>query len=304
MFKTFPEFSKLTLDDREEYESYIKDFPPIHDISFAGLMIWWNSLGGLSVSRLNNNLAISYWRPGDETASGLSLVGRQSVDESICTILDFLREKGESVRLVHVPEFVVSSLQYPEQFVFEEERDYDECVVGIKNFYPLSNAPYHIEPKIVRALARLNGSRISFKSLDLDSFINRHVLLEADKRWRRPGALNDAFVDRIEGMRIAVTNAPALGMENVCVYVGGELQGFILYRLTQDGQYALCYLFGINPEMPDVLEFMTYQFAKWFSKLGVKYANVDSDLGLPLLRSFRLKLGPSNFFRKYTIEPA
>jgi hypothetical protein len=141
------------------------------------------------------------------------------------------------------------------------------------------------------------------RSLDLRSFVNKQLLLGLDNNWRRKGALNDALADRSEALRIAVHDSTALGIENVCLYIEGELQSFLLYRLEKSNTYALCYLFNVNPDIPDLMDLMIYEFAKWFAKLGVKYANVDSDLGLPLLRSFRLKLGPTNFFRKYTVSP-
>jgi hypothetical protein len=303
MFKTFPEFSKLTLNDRAEYEAFIKGLPPLSDISFPGLMIWWNSLNALAVSVLNGNLVISYWWPGNDKASGLSLIGTNNVDESICVILDHLKEKGEPVGLVHVPEFVVSSLRYPEQFIFEEDRDFDEYIVDARNFYPLSNAPSHIESKIVRTLAKHGKTSVKLKSLDLGSVINRHLLLATDMRWRRKGALNDAFVDRSVGAHIGITNAWDLGLQNICIHLGDELAGFMLYKTSPDKKYAMCYIFNFDPEAPNLIELMIYEFSKWLAKSGVQYANVDSDLGLPLLRSFRLKLGPVNFFRKYNVRP-
>lgn len=103
MFKTFPEFSKLTLADREEYEGFVKDFPPIYDISFPGMMTRWNTFGEILVATLNGNLVIPYWLPGDEKRSGLSLVGTKDVDEPLCSLFDYLRSKNEPVRLVNVP---------------------------------------------------------------------------------------------------------------------------------------------------------------------------------------------------------
>ena len=155
MFKTFPEFSKLRLEDKDEYEAFIKNFPPIYDTSFAGLMTWWNGLDNMSVSFLNDNLVIPYWLPGDEKHAGLSLVGTNSVDESICTIFDHLREKGEPVRLVNVPEFVVSQVKCPSMFNFKEDRRYHEYVLPFSNYYPLKSMPAHRSRKVERQLARL-----------------------------------------------------------------------------------------------------------------------------------------------------
>lgn len=113
-FRQFPDFTKLTLADKSRYEAEIADFPPFSDISFATLMIWWNTLDSCAVAKLNDNLVISYWLPGDEAKSGLSLIGRNKVDESMCTILDYLEAEGKAQKLVHVPEFVLSAIKYPE----------------------------------------------------------------------------------------------------------------------------------------------------------------------------------------------
>ena len=304
MFKTFPEFSKLTLKDREEYEAFIKDLPPISDISLVKLLCWWNQLNSLAVAELEGNLVISYWMPGDEKNSGLSLVGTKNVDVAMCEILDNLKEKDEPVRLVHVPEFVVTSLRYPEQFIFTQERDYDECVVDLRNLYPLPKTKSSIQPEIRRSLARTATDRIKVKSLDLKSFVNRQILLEADRRWHRKGSLNDTLRDRHQAVQTAVTIAPTIGLENICLSIDGELQSFLLFKQPTDETYVQCYLFNLNYDIPGLLELMIYHYAKWFTERGFLYANIDSDLGLPMLRTFRLKLGPVNFFRKYTIEPA
>ncbi len=136
-FKTFPEFSKLTLEDREAYEALIKDYPPIYDISSPSLMSWWNTLGGMSVSILNGNLVVPYWMPGDEKRSGLSLIGTNAVDESFCILFDYLRERGEPVRLVNVPEFVITNVRYPSMFNFKEDRARSEYILSVSKFYPI-----------------------------------------------------------------------------------------------------------------------------------------------------------------------
>jgi len=39
VFATFPEFSRLTLSDREKWETLIKDYPPYISFSFADLQL-------------------------------------------------------------------------------------------------------------------------------------------------------------------------------------------------------------------------------------------------------------------------
>lgn len=135
-FKTFPEFSKLTFDDRKRYESLIAGYPPVSNYSFAGLKLWWDPLGSCAVSLLNDNLVISYWWPGNEKLTGLSVVGTNRIDETICVIFDHMKAKGERARLVHVPEFVLAHLEHPELFILKEERDVNEYIYEVSRFYP------------------------------------------------------------------------------------------------------------------------------------------------------------------------
>ena len=165
MIKTFPEFSKLTLNDREEYESLIKDYPPVHDISFASLMSWWNTFGGMSASMLYGNLVLPYWLPGDDKRSGLSIVGTRHIDQSLCILFDYLRDRGEPARLVNVPEFVVSNVQYPAMFNFKEDRAHHEYILPVSGFYPRKNMQAFRRRKMERQLSKVGGESIVTVSL-------------------------------------------------------------------------------------------------------------------------------------------
>jgi len=303
-FKTFPEFSKLTLADKSAYEALIKDYPPIADITFASLMTWWNQLdGGPSVSMLNGNLVIAYWLPGDEKHAGFSLIGTEHIDESICTIFDYLREKGDQVRLVNVPELVVGNIHFPDLFTPIEERNYHEYIVPVSKYYPLKNILGHRRRKIERQLRHIGEENIVIKSLDLRSTDNKQLLLQTGYTWWQKNINNFGKVEK-EAMTKAIVHADKLGFENACLFINDELRGFCLYQLPRDKRYAI--IAHVKATHRALLDFdlITYEFAKWFADRGITYVNLNSDEGLLPLRMFMLTLGPSNFFRKYKIEPA
>jgi len=303
-FKTFPEFSKLTIEDKHAYEVIINDFPPVAEISFASLLTWWNFLDSCSVSQLNGNLIISYWLPGDEKNSGLSLVGTQNVDDSICTVFDYLREQKEPVRFVHVPEFVVGCMKYPELFTYISEPDYDEGVYAISNFYPLKRATKHVHSKIEKFLSKVEEKQVSVRSLDFRLKANRDLLLECSNRWYKKGTINDiAKIDR-EAFKTVMTHAEALDIENVCLYIDDELAGFQLYQTPADKRYIIATFIKVDYSIPGLFEYMLHICAKRFGEQGATYINFEQDLGIPRLRAEKLALGPINYFRKYTIEPA
>lgn len=302
-FKTFPEFSKLTLADKAAYEALIKDFPPIADISFASLMTWWNQLDGPSVAMLNGNLVVAYWIPGDEKNAGLSLMGTNRVDESICTIFDYLQERGEPVRLVNVPEFVVGEIRYHGLFSPEEQRRHHEYIMPVAKYYPLKNIAAHRQHRIERHLRQIGEENIAVRSLDLRATDNKQLLLEGAFKWWHKNLNNFGKVER-EAMTKTVLHANKLDIDNVCLFIDGELRGFCLYQLTQDRRYAnVCHVKALHRALLD-FDLIAYQFAKWFADRGVMYVNLNSDGGILPLRMFMLTLGPCNFFRKYKIEPA
>lgn len=298
--------SKLTLADRKKYEPLVRDYPPISDIQFATLMIWWNQLDSCAVARLNNNLVLSYWFPGNEGVSGLSLVGTNRVDESICTILDHLRERGDPVELVHVPEFVLNHIEYPDLFVSHEERAFDEYIIPISKFYPMSHALSYRRLRVKKFISETSKNRTVLKQLDLADEENRRLLISSGHAWQKRGIvkLNNVAKVETEAMETAIGSAALIGMENICLYIDGELHGFCLYQLPGDRRFVIFNHARVNPAIPRTLDYMIYAIGRWLADQSITFANLESDAGVPFLRMFKLALGPTNYFRKYTIRPA
>lgn len=302
-FSTFPEFSKLTLEDKETYEALIKDYPPIYDISFPALMSWWNPLGDISVSEINGNLVIPYWLPGDEKISGLSLIGTHKIDESICQIFDHLRSKGEKARLVNVPEFVLSYVRYHDLYNFTEHRDQNEYILPLSHFYPLKNMAPHWQRVAARFINRMDGKYINVVSLDLAVNKDRDCLLSAAREWRVKNKLND--YGSIEGdcMETFINCHEQLDIENLCLFVNGKLWGFCLYQVPNDKRYVIMKHIKATHRLTFGFEILGYLFSKWWIDHGFEHVVLGADHGIHSLRMFMLTLGTSNFFRKYTIEP-
>jgi hypothetical protein len=302
-FQTFPKFTKLTLKDREKYEALIKDYPPIYDISFPALMSWWNPLDNMAVSELNGNLVIPYWLPGDEENSGLSLVGTKKIDESICTIFDHLREKGDPVRLINVPEFVLSYIRYHDLYDFTEERDRNEYVLPLSHFYPLKNMAPHWQKVAARFIDKMDGKYFVVRNLDLDVKEDRDLLLSSAKEWRTKNKLND--FGQIEGdcIEVYIKNSKKMGIENLCLFVNGKLWGFALFQVPVDKRYIIMKHIKATHRLTCGFEILGYMFAKWWIEHGATTVNIGPDYNIHCLRMFMLTLGQSNFFRKYIIEP-
>jgi len=300
VFKTFPEFSKLTLADKDEYEALVKDYPPCADLEFCGLLTWWDT-GHTSISLLNGNIVLSYWLPGDEKNSGLAFIGTNDVDESMCAIFDYLREKGEKPRIVNIPDFVMANISYPEMFNCKSQRCHDEYLLDTSNYYPLNNMPAVWRSKVKRKIAGLDETKFELKNLDLSKPQNRYLLLTSLVDWQAKNVNN--LGKHEEACVKAIMHASQLGLDNVCMFVDGHLYGFCLYNRANDRQLTSLYIKATNNRTVGYA-IMLYILAKWAQEQGFETANICSDCGVLQLRMFMLTLGPVNFYRKYSIEPA
>jgi hypothetical protein len=304
VFKTFPEFSQLTLNDRKEYEKLIRDYPPISDLSFGTLMSWWNMLDNPFISQLYGNLIVSYWLPGTEDRSGLAVIGTEKLDETICTIFDHQREKREEAKLVNVPEFVLEHIEHPELFTFKSMRAMDEYIVPVSKFYPLDHFVSFRRQRIRTFLNAVGKENIVVKAIDLSDRDVQQVLLDANKIWAKKGSVNDVTRAENEAINRAIFSGNALGLDCVGVFIDGELQAFCLYQLSNNKNYVILNYLKVNGKISKLFEYVTFALGKWFTDRELVYVNIDSDLGLPSLRAIKLAAGPINYFRKYKITPA
>ncbi len=304
VFKQFPEFSKLTINDREKYESVAKDLPPLSDLGFPTLMFWWNSLDACAVSELNGNLVISYWMPGMEDVSGLSLVGSSDVEQSICEIFDWQASQGARPMITHVPEFVISRVEHPDMFLCTPEREFDEYIYRISDFYPLANIDVVRRKRLGAFLRATTGKSVTIRSINLTEPDNVRTLLDAVDSWRQTDRLNESVAMERDSIRVAIKDHAALGIRNLCIFVDGELQGFCLYYVSADGKYAVITNGRANTLYVGTFEYGFCMFAGVFQEDGMDFINMESDLGSQYMRSLKLALGPADYFRKYKLEPA
>lgn len=304
VFKTFPEFSQLTLNDRKRYEALTREYPPIADLSFGILMTWWNELDNVSIALCNNNLVISYWLPGAEDYCGLSIIGTNKIDETICSIFDRMRQDGQEPCLVNVPEFVIENMQHPELFNFKSMRSLDEYVVSASKFYPLSNMNIFRRNR-VKSFVQLFGERnIAARELDLADPDIQNELLDADKLWPKRGLFASTTQMETNAARRAILHGAFMNMQGIGIYVRGELKAYCLFQRPADRRYVILDYFNVDGATPKIIDYLAYSLGRYFAEEGIIFANVDSDWGRADLRAFKLALGPVNYFRKYEITPA
>ncbi len=302
-FPTFPEFRELTFADRDKWEELIAEYPPVSSITFGELISWWAIIGGCKVAQINENIVISYFLFGDEAQSGLCLIGSKDVDESICEIFDWQKEQGKKPKLVHVPEFVLSHVRFPDLYKYSSERENDECILSSANFSTLEKLDSKRRSKIRQFIASIDESKIATESMDLTKPSNQQFLIDLAARWEDKGGFNKIADAETKSFIFAIKHINEIDYKNLCLYINGEIKSFLIFQHTQDPNCVIINYGRFSYDMPNLFEFAVYQYSKWFEDNGTGSLNIESDLGLALLRNIKLSMNPDNFVRKYTIEP-
>lgn len=302
-FKTFPEFSKLTSRDRDVYEAYMQQFPPVSVLNFGTLMTWWSALGTPGVAVHNKNLVVSLWYPGLEEYSGFTVIGRQDIDETICAVFDYQKQCGEKPYLTCIPEFVANKIRYMDMFVIDRERRNDECILDVNEALDLDNFPAYRKTRLKRLLSTIGEDNIRVLPLDIDSVYERDRLMELIDDWRDKGELNGFTKHEEESLKAALRAGGKMGFSGLGMYVNQELHSFLILAESQADDYEIVSHSRFSYAIPNCLDVAIYAYGKWFQENGIRWVNIDADLDFPELRRVRLYIGPSDFLRMYRITP-
>lgn len=305
MFPAFPQFCHLTLEDKEKYDSLVSGYPPISDLSFSTLHIWWNLKGELSVSMLNDNLVIHYNLPFDQKNSGYALIGKKNIDESAKIMFDYFKANNLPVKLLHIPEFVINVLNSKESMVITEEPDYNEYILSSALLSTMEDPSLgRIRRKVARFQREVEDSNIEIKSEDLSSNEVRDKIFEAMLSWEKThSADNDPGNTEHESMRKSLSHSEELGVKNLTFYIDNKLSAVLMYQVSIDGDYYILNHLKVNYTFPFIFDYVTKVIAERAAENGVPYLNMEMDLGIEGLRNHKMGLRPVDFFKKFTLEP-
>ena len=301
---TFPEFSTLTLDDKAEYDRLISDYPPLSDITFSTLQIWWNLEDKLQIALLNDNLVIDYYLPFDDENSGYSLIGKHDVDQSFEILFDHLKANNKTQKIVHVPEFVKDQLRNPENFEFVEETDYNEYILDPVG---LAELPGSRHAKIRTQLNRFNREtehmNLEIKPLDLSDEANKQKLYDHVIKWEdQQKSNNDPDHIEREAIQKTLKHSHKLGTRNLGLYADDELRAVIIYHPSHDNNSYIINHLKVDYSIPYIYDYMVHHLAKTANKENIQFLNMEMDLGIENLRRHKQDFKPIDFFRKYSVR--
>jgi hypothetical protein len=291
---------------KDPYNRLVESLPPYSDITFATLQIWWALSEQLMVSTLNGNLVINYHIPADEMNSGLSIIGREKLDDSIVTLFHYLKGEQRTPCLVHIPEFVVKEIKRREGLSIVEEPDYNEYLLDTKALSKLEGPQYQLLRKKIKRFIRTVADReLEMRTLDMTLADVQDEVFKSIAEWQAKNDLkNDPGGNEHKALEKTLKLAPQLGIEALGLYIDRALHGVVIYHRPLGKEYVVLHHLKADYETPYISDYIHHQIAKHAAARSVTKLNIEMDLGIENLRKHKLTLRPAGFFRKYTVTPA
>lgn len=295
MIPLFPDFKPLELSDKCEIEKYTSLFPPYSNFNFVSL--WsWNIQKDVKISTLNNNLVVIF----SDYLTGqpfISFIGCNMALETSQILFDYSVNNYKVTCLKLLPEFLALTLGNNGWNIKADAASHD-YVLSIEKLITMNKWSKSKISKNIKRFQKENPNYIvieeKINSVEIVKYIN---LFETWANCKNESMFSNYEYEAFKRyIHMASSNVFILS-----IFVSEKLIGFETYEIVST-EYAISHFSKSDFRYKGINEMLQWEEAKHLSKLGIKYLNIEEDLGLEGLRFAKQKYRPVHFFKKYVIE--
>jgi hypothetical protein len=304
MLPEFPWFKSIDLTDQFAVESLIAGYPPFADFNFVELWCWNRGEQG-GISQLDGNLVVR-WQDVITGELFLSFIGTNKVERTASKLFAYARERGIEPRLQAVPDIVVDDQgEIGEGFVVEEDHINSDYLLSVDDWAEMAGKKFKNKRNVLNGLIREHNPEL--RLLDLEDAEVRAEIMALCYRWaEQRGRADEETAAEFEAIESLLVLAQELKLDRLRVfgaYVGDKLIGFSVNEILPDG-YGLGHFAKADYDYPGVFQFILRGACQHLRLHGVKYLNVEADLGDPGLAEAKHLMNPQGRLRKYVIIEA
>lgn len=300
MIPSFPDFKKLTKEDKKDIESYTKKYLPYSDFNFTSLWVW-DITRERMVSDLNGNLVVRFTDYATHKAF-FSFLGDKKPNETARELLKFSEKSGVGDTLYLVPEESIKNLDQ-NKLKIEEDRNNFDYIISVKNLADLKGILFKSKRHSAEKFSK-NYKEASFEIKKLsDSKIKEHIF-SAIRKWERNKKLTNKGTE-LEHEEMAIKRL----LENLnnqelivgCVFIKEEMIGFSIDEKLPN-EYAISHFTKADITHNGVYDFLNRELSKYLLQNKIALWNWEQDLGIHNIRKSKESYRPTNFLKKYKVS--
>lgn len=295
----FPEMKHLELSDREMIERYVEQFPPYSDFNFTSLFCW-DTENTVRVAELNGNLIVKF-QDYTEDDMFYSLLGENRLRETIDSVLEYAR-KEDIYDLKLIPEFVVKNLKRKKGLAITEDRDHRDYILSVEDHVRQEGTKFHAKRRKIRRFLEEHGDDLDMRILALGEEQVRRDVLKVFDNWAESQNRHDHEVaSERQAIERLLNHYHDMAITPFGKYHGRNLVGFLFIEIVGN-DYAIGHFEKADAEKDGAFQYLQHQILLYLYDRGVKFYNIEQDLGLEGLRRSKKAMNPVHFLKKYTIK--
>lgn len=293
MLGQYPNFSKLTLDIKDEILDFTSQFEPYSDFNFLSLYSW-SFDDSTEACWLNGNLVIKLpdYILGEPV---VSILGTTKITESINILL------SKELTLKLVPQETISSIIEPVKFDIEEDPDNFDYLFDLQDHATFPGGQYKGKRKNLSRFIREYGKRVLVQELDLN---DAKKIVELEKVFKKWSHERQKDVEETENERVAIfrflENSANFHCKAYEILIDEKIVGFSLNEILPN-KFANCHFQKSLTRFSNMDIFFTCYVAQKLIEKGCMYINWEQDLGIEGLRQLKQSYKPVKMLKKYLV---
>ena len=297
MIPEFPQFKKLELGDKESVETFTSKFVPYSDFNFVSL--WsWNIKDEMRLSVLNDNIIVHFTNYLNGQLF-YSFLGKNKINETVATLLDFSVKEEITPKLFLVPEDVVQAIDR-KKFKVEDDVDNFDYVFDLVQISKYVGSQFMKKRnKIKQLLGQFPSLKVEI--IDIKNKDVEEKILKLDEFWLEKKMQKDSDF-KIKNELIATQRFFKSNFVNILgtgIFIDDELIGYSIFS-TETSGYAISHFCKADTKYIGIYDFLMRENAKILVEKGYFFLNYEQDLGLPGLRESK-KSFMSKYLKKFTV---
>ncbi len=293
----YPEFTKVDLAIKDNYEKIIRKFPSYSDFNFVSLFCW-NTDGSAEVSRLGDGIVIKL---KDYTSEK--------------TVYSYMTDSSDAIKYINelfnvtdtlslVPETTIKSLSNIDDFIIEEDLDNFDYIYKVDELLKMGGGALKKKRNKVNQFKNDLSEVVTTKTYKKVTDIQR---LEAEGLFAQWCFENDKFaidlLDESSAIFNAIDNLEQLDLVFIELRVKDKLKGFSINQKV-DSNTAVCHFEKTVRAHVNIGPYLVNKVAEELDKMGCEYVNWEQDLGIVGLRQAKKSYQNSHHLKKYILKKA
>ncbi len=295
----FPVFQKIQLHDKQTFDKYVNAFPLYSDFNFVSL--WsWNLDDEIKFTYLNGNLVIELADYVDNSPF-ITFLGQQKVLDTSDQLLRFAQEKGWGEQLKLLPYHNFTKVNHDElisKYNLKEDPNNFDYILDVNQIAAMSGGKLKQKRKLLNRFMRNHGDKVKIKYMDIKE-VQEHLLNFYD-HWSKSKSEAELNTNELHAIKRLLKHYHFFNTTVMSIYIDDSLIGFTLFEEITDF-WALSSFQKGDISYEGIYEFLNYNLAIHLMKKGIRYVNIEQDLGIRGLRRAKMDYNPT-FLKKYTLS--